>query len=71
MEKNKLYLVTFQTNVIKPQYVVAKSTDEAWQKSDLLVSGESWGYSSDRALKSIEVIAEEGLYPACERILLL
>lgn len=46
-------------------YVVADSPDGALEKVQEFLSKNDFGFSSDRVMKSIELLAEEGTYPPC------
>ena len=64
-DTNKLYLVTlrgFSMNITGPtlgsSYVVAKNTDEAYQKVRNYLDQNDFGYKKDRELYKIELLAE-------------
>ena len=69
MEKNKLYRVTLRgmTSSVTGvsygiSYVVAKNTEEAYQKLKKFVDENDLGYSSQRELDKVELLAEDYQY---------
>ena len=50
-------------------YVVAETTDEAYEKVRKALDAQNLGFRHERELESIELIAEEGLYPECSTTL--
>jgi len=65
---NKLYKINF-IGLYNPFFVVAENTEKALRKAKLLVDRHNLGSDKDRELKSIELIAEEILYPNCGNVL--
>lgn len=53
----KLYLLS--TVGLKDFYVVSTSSTEAEQKLKQMLDQESYGYSSDRKIKNIQILSEE------------
>ena len=60
----KLYRITLRGYYTV--YVVAKDTGEAYRivRSDL--DKRDYGFSNDREMKNIELLAEDALYPECD-----
>jgi hypothetical protein len=52
-----------------PAYVIAKDTKEAYQKVKKYLDGKDYGFTSDRVLKSIELLADVGMYGEADSIL--
>lgn len=50
-------------------YVVAKDAEEAYQCVRSKLDKDDLGFTRDRALNKIELLAEEGKYPECGTIL--
>lgn len=70
---NKLYLVKLrgmQYSSSGPtygiSYVVAENSDEAYKKVLIHLAERNIGFSSDRELESVSLIAEETDYPLCK-----
>lgn len=68
-ETNKLYRVTLRGMTFSMisisygiSYVVARSCDDAYDKVKKYLDENNIGYSRDRELDKIELIAEEGKY---------
>ncbi len=65
---NKLYRVTLRglssyTGLqLKVSYVVARNSDEAYQKVRTWLDQNSYGLSQDRVLEAIELLAEDYQY---------
>jgi hypothetical protein len=78
MEKNKLYRVTLRgmTSSVTGvsygiSYVVAKNTEEAYQKLKKFVDENDLGYSSQRELDKVELLAEDYQYTGTGTMLFL
>ena len=78
METNKLYRVTLRgmTSSVTGvsygmSYVVAKNTEEAYQKLKKFVEENDLGYSSQRELDKVELLAEDYQYTSTGTMLLL
>ncbi len=74
METKKLYRVTlhgFLGSYYKNSYIVAKNPDEAYKTVRAFLNQEDVGFSQDRELHSIELIAEDKKYPDCESMLFI
>lgn len=75
----KLYLVTCRgmtysasgSTVHGINYVVANNPDEAYKIVRELLDKQNIGFSHDRALHKVELIAEEGIYPECKTRLIV
>lgn len=50
-------------------YVVADNTDMAYSIVKGVLDKEDIGFTTDRALDKVELIAEEGLYAPCRTVL--
>lgn len=46
-------------------YVVAEDAQEAYRRVRSTLDQEDVGFSSDRALEKVELVAEAGRYPEC------
>ena len=68
----KLYRITLQGNfpAIGDPYVVAENSDLAYQKVKDFLDKKDYGFSHERELDKIELIAEACDYPKCKTILL-
>lgn len=51
-----LYLITLQN--YKDYYVVAKNTQEAYDRLKDILDENDWGFPRERELKSIEILGE-------------
>lgn len=74
----KLYRVTLRgmtTSVTNTaygvSYVVAKNPDDAYNAVEQRLRAQDIGFRSDRSLKTIELLAEDVMYPDCGMILYL
>ena len=68
MKDCKLYLVKLrgmQTSAYGKAYVVAKDPTDAYEKVRTRLDIEDVGYSQDRELESIELLAEDTEFPDC------
>ncbi len=71
----KLYLVTCRGMTIPASptygvaYVVAEDPGEAYAKVRQALEKRDVGFSSDREMDRIELLAEESEYPACGKVL--
>lgn len=54
-----------------PCYVVASDPTEAYQKVRKWLDDNKYGFSSDRGLKSVTVVAENSQYTECKHRLFL
>lgn len=78
-ETNKLYRVTLRGMTLTwgsgtaygVSYVVAKNSDEAYQKVKKFLNEKDLGYSYERALDKVELIAEEYQYTNTKTMLFL
>lgn len=52
-------------------YVVANDPNEAYEKLRRYLVDKDLGFGSDRQLRKVELLAEEGLYPTCSLRLFL
>ena len=69
----KLYKITLKgifSNIRSP-YVVAENSDEAYQKVKDYLDKKDYGFSHERELDKIELLAEDCEYPKCKTILFL
>ena len=65
----KLYRVTlkgFDGSRHKVSYALANDPGSAYKKVRVLLDKQDLGFASDRALGSIELLAESEDYPECE-----
>ena len=74
----KLYKVTLQgmtTNAIGPiygiSYVVAEDTDKAYTLVRAHLDQHDLGFRTSRELASVELIAEDVMYPDCRTMLFI
>ena len=76
-ETNKLFKVslvglTDSTGIkCNPSFVIAKDAGEAYKKVKDSLDNKDYGFSKDRELKSVELIAEEKEYASCGAMLFL
>ena len=77
-DTKKLYLVklrgmksNFNSTIYGFTYVVAKNTDTAYEMVKAYLDKEELGFSKERELESIELLAEEIPYPDCQTMLFI
>lgn len=70
-EQKKLYKVSLRGWSIPDSYVVAMNAEEAYQKVRTDLDKRDWGFSKDKELRSVELLASDYIYNDIEVILYL
>lgn len=65
----RLFRVTTKGLTTREHYVVAADAGSAYQVVRSFLDAKEWGFSKDRALDKVELIAEQAEYPECGTIL--
>lgn len=60
-ETTKLYRITF-TGRLAPVYVVSTDPTSAYQRVRADLDARDYGFFSERALRAIELVAEDAIY---------
>ncbi len=73
MERSKLYRVTLRGMILTfgVSYVVANNAEDAYQKVRKFVDEKDLGYSYQREMDKIELIAEDNQYTGTRTMLFL
>jgi hypothetical protein len=70
-DKLKLFKVDLRDYSFGSFYVIADNAGQAYQKVRAELDARDLGFREGRALKSVELIAEDAEYPECKTRLML